>query len=123
MAGRVEGGGDAVQGDGLAVADRLRRAGEILAIAQPHDVEGFLRRQHGAVAGPGMVGMAMRDQRLVDRTGRVDVKAAGLAADAGRCRQKQVFGTHRAYIGSGRKIASGCRQRTKAIPCFSRPAT
>ena len=78
---------DAVERDGLAVADRLRGAGEILAIAQPHDVERFLRRQHRAMAGARMVGMAMRDQGLVDRPGRVDMKAAGLAADAGRRRQ------------------------------------
>lgn len=41
-----------------------------------------------------MVGMAMRDEGLVDRTGGIDVKTAGLAADAGRRRQEQVFGTH-----------------------------
>ena len=79
----------------FAVADRLRRAGEILAVAQAHDVERLLRRQHGAMAGAGVVGMAVRDQRLLDRPGRIDVKAAGLAADAGRGRNQDVFGTHR----------------------------
>ena len=47
--------------DGLAVADRLRRAGEVLAVAQPHQVERLLRGQHRAVAGAGMVGMAVGD--------------------------------------------------------------
>ena len=83
--------------DGLAVADRLRRAGEILAVAQPHDVERLLRRQHRAVAGARMVGMAVGDQRLVDRPRRVDVEAAALAAHAGRRRHQDVFGTHRSH--------------------------
>ena len=37
------------------------RAGEILAVAQPHQVERLLRRQHRAVAGARVVGMAMGD--------------------------------------------------------------
>ena len=69
-------------------------AGEILAVAQPHDVERFLRRQHRAMAGARMVGMAMRDQRLLDRPGRIDMEAAALAAHAGRGRQQDVFGAH-----------------------------
>ena len=87
---------DAVERQRLAVADRLRAAGEILAVAQPHDVERLLRRQHGAVAGARVVGMAMGDQRLLHRPGRVDVEAAGLAAHAGRRRHENVFGAHRA---------------------------
>jgi len=45
--------------DFLAIADRLRRAGEIIAIAQPHHVERFLgwpAPRHGpgrAVVGNG----------------------------------------------------------------------
>ena len=93
---------DAAERQRLAIADRLRRAGEILAVAQPHDVERLLRRQHRAVAGARMIGMAVRDQRLVDRPGRIDVEAAGLAADAGRGRNENVFGTHCA------KICRGC---------------
>ncbi len=66
----MEGHARAAERDGLAVADRLRRAGEILAVAQPHQVERLLRRQHRAVAGARVVGMAVRDQRLVDRPRR-----------------------------------------------------
>ena len=47
---------------------------------------------------PRMVGMAVRDQRLVDRPRRVDVEAAALAAHAGRRRRQDVFGTHGAQI-------------------------
>ena len=51
VAGWMERHGGAAELQGLAVAHRLRGAGEILAIAQPHDVQRFLRRQHRAVAG------------------------------------------------------------------------
>ena len=52
MPGRMEGHARAAERDGLAIADGLRRAGEILAVAQPHDVERLLRGQHRAVARP-----------------------------------------------------------------------
>ena len=84
--------------DALAVADRLGRAGEILAVAQPHEIERLLRRQHRAMTGARMVGMAVRDQRLFDRPGRVDVEVAELAAHAGGRRRENVFGTHRRQI-------------------------
>ena len=60
----------------LAVADRLRGAGEIVAVAQPHQVERLLRRQHRAVAGARVVGVAVRDHGLVHRPGRIDVEPA-----------------------------------------------
>ena len=94
MAGGVERDGDAVERDALAIGDGLRRAGEVLAVAQPHQIERLLRRQHGAVAGAGVVGMRVRDQRPLDRTRRVDVEAAALAAHAGRRRHQDVFGAH-----------------------------
>ena len=95
MAGGMEGDRHAVQGDGFAIANGLRRAGKILAVAQPHQIERLLRGQHRAVAGAGMVGMGMRDQRPLDNPRRVDMKAARLAAQAGRRRHQDVFGTHR----------------------------
>ena len=95
VAGRMEGHARAVERQRLAVADRLRAAGEILAVAQPHEVERFLRREHGAVAGPRVVGMAVGDERLLHRPGRVDVKAAELAAHARWRREEDVFRPHR----------------------------
>ncbi len=53
MAGRMEFYPDVAELQFLAIGDRLRRAGKILAIAQPHDVERFLRRQHRAMARRG----------------------------------------------------------------------
>jgi hypothetical protein len=94
MAGGMKRDRHAVYGDAFAIADGLRRAGKILAIAQPHQIERFPRGQHRAVAGAGMVGMGMRNQRPLDNPRRVDMKAARLAAQAGRRRHQDVFRTH-----------------------------
>src|SRR5438309_2007724 len=59
--------------EALAVADRLNRAGKILAVTQPHEVERLLRRQHRAVAGPRMIGMSVTDEGLFDWPRGVDV--------------------------------------------------
>ncbi|HEY7600083.1 MAG TPA: tetratricopeptide repeat protein, partial [Candidatus Limnocylindrales bacterium] len=98
VAGRMEAHGGTAERQALARRHGLRRAGEIVAIAQPHHVEGFLRRQHRAMAGAGVVGMAVGDHGLVHRPGRVDVKAAGLAAHARRRRHQHILRTHAAQI-------------------------
>ena len=94
VAGGVERHFRAAEIDAFAVADRLGRTGEILAVAKPHEIERLLRRQHRAVAGAGMVGMGVRDQRPLDRPRRIDMKGAELAAHAGRRRHQDVFRTH-----------------------------
>jgi hypothetical protein len=58
---------DAAELHAFAIGDRLRRAGEIVAVAQPHHVERLWRGQHRAMAGARMVGMGVRDQRALDR--------------------------------------------------------
>ena len=73
-----------VDPDRLAVASRLRGLCEILAKAQAHEVEGFRRGQHGAVAGPRVVGARVGDERARDRRRRVDMKSAGFAVQPGR---------------------------------------
>lgn len=83
MTCRMEGHLDASEFERFAVGNSLRAAGEIVAIAQPHHVDGLLRGQHCAVAGARVIGMAVGDQRPLDRPHRVDMKAAGLAAEAG----------------------------------------
>ena len=95
MAGRMERDAHAAERHAFAIADRLRRAGEILAVAQPHQVERLLRRQHRAVAGARMVGMAVRDQRLA-RTGRVGSmwKPPRLQHTPAGVGIEDVFGTH-----------------------------
>ena len=87
---------------------RLRRAGEILAVAQRHDVERLARRQHLAMAGARMVGMAVRDQRALDRPHRIDEEVAGRAAKPLRAGLKQVA---RAHAG---KIVI-CRRRERLL--------
>ena len=90
---------DVAELDLLAIADGLLRAGKIVAIAQPHHVERLLRRQHRTVAGTGVIGMAVCDDRALDGADRIDMKAAGLAAQAGGDGQQDVLRTHPAYIG------------------------
>ena len=85
---------NATEIDAFAVADGLGCAGKILAVTQPHQVEGFLRRQHRTVTGAGMIGMSMGDQRPLHRPRRIDVEGTKLAAHACRRRHQDVFRTH-----------------------------
>ena len=72
MTGGMKRDADRAQFDGFAVGNRLRAAGEIVAVTQSHDVEGFLRCEHRAVAGTGMIGMAMViSARSTGRTGSI----------------------------------------------------
>jgi hypothetical protein len=46
-----------------------------------------------------MVGMAMGDHGTLDRPHRIDMEAAGLAAQAGGLRRQDVLRAHVVYIG------------------------
>ncbi len=83
----------------LAIGDGLRAAGEIVAVAQPHHVERLLGGEHRAMAGPGVIGMAMGDHGALDRPYRIDVEVARLAAQPGGNRHQDVLWTHLRYIG------------------------
>ena len=72
--------GHAIQSDRLAITDGLCVAGERVAIAQPHQLQGFLCRQHRAMTGAGMIGMAVADDGPGDRAHGIDMKAARWAA-------------------------------------------
>ena len=98
MARRMKRNGDVAELDGFAVCNRLRAVGEIVAVAQPHHIEGFLRRQHRAVTGAGVIGMAVRNHGALDGPYGIDMKAAGLAAQAGGHRHQDVLWTHVGYI-------------------------
>ena len=109
MAGRMEGDRDAVELDRLAEHRLLRRAGKIRAIAQRHDVERLARRQHRAMAGAGVVGMAVRDQRPRHRPHRIDEEIARAGS-----RGLRVWGK----AGRGRAWRSKigiCRARGRAV--------
>jgi len=69
-----------------------------LGPAQAHQVERFLRGEHRAVAGARVIRMAVGDQRLVDRARRIDMKAAGLAAQTGGNGYQDVLRAHLGYI-------------------------
>ena len=106
MAGGMKFDRDVAELDLLAIGDRLRAAGEIVAIAQPHHVERLLRRQHRAMAGPGVVGMAVGDHGALDRAHRIDMEAAGLAAQAGGDGHQDVLRAHVGYIAAVAAIFS-----------------
>src|SRR5271165_6163547 len=99
MAGRMEFDADVAEPDLLAIGDRLRAACKILPIAQPHHVERLLGGQYRAMAGAGVIGMAMGDQGPLHGADRIDVKAAGLAAETGGSWQQEVLRTHFCHIG------------------------
>src|ERR1700736_852520 len=82
----------------FAIGDSLRTAREIVAVAQPHHVERLLGRQHRAMAGPGMVGMAVGDHGALDRPYRIDMEATGLATQAGGNGHQDVLRAHLGYI-------------------------
>src|SRR4029079_7603910 len=113
MTGRMERHLGAAERERLTGLCSLRGTGEIVAVAQPHQVESLLRRQHRAVAGPRVVGMAVGHHGLVNRTRRIDMETAGLAAHTGRGRRQKLFrphctGTHGAeicHIGAGKRSA------------------
>jgi hypothetical protein len=70
---------------------RLKRASAGCAIAHLHDRDGLRRRKDVCVAGAGVVGMAVSDQRAINRTRRVDVEIACFAVEALRCRIEPVL--------------------------------
>ena len=114
VAGGLEGDGGVADPHRLAERRLLRRAGEVLAVAGRHDAERLARRQHRAVAGAGMVGMAVGDQRPLDRPRRVDVEAAGLRLEAGGGGAEEVFGAHGRKIGRRSPPASLSRAHPTA---------
>ena len=94
MACGMERDAHSVDGDSLAIGDGLCSAREITSIAQRHDVERLACGEHVAVPGTRMVGVAVRDQRTVDRAHRVDEEIAGRAIEAFGARMEQGVGVH-----------------------------
>ncbi len=113
MPRRVERDGDVAERQPLAIGDRLGRSGEAFAIARRHDRQRFPGRQHAAVAGAGMVGMAVGDECALHRPGRVDVEVAGRAPETGRRGGEQLF---RAHGGQDRRSGPS-RQPSPAESC------
>src|SRR3569833_360183 len=116
MSRRVEAHIDVAKPDLFAVSDRLRAAGEFLAVAQPHDVDRLLCCQDSAVAGTGMVGMAVGDQCSLYGPHRIDVEAADLAAQPGGTRHQDVLRAHFCHIGSNVAASSPFHLPVPAMP-------
>ncbi len=95
VAGGMEADGDIADVDDLAILGGLRRLGVLCAIADRHDVECLAGRHHMAVARPGVIGVAVGDQRLLDRTHRVDIEIARGAVEPFRTGMEKIFKTQR----------------------------
>jgi predicted TPR repeat methyltransferase len=106
MAGGMEFYPDVTEFYCFAIGNGLRAAGKIVAVAQPHHVERLLRRQHRAVACPGVVGMAVGDHGALHGAYRIDMEAAGLASQAGGDGHQDVLRTHAVYIVCGETRSS-----------------
>jgi hypothetical protein len=62
-----------------------------------------------------VVGMAVGDDGFFHRLCRVDMKAAALAAHAGRRRQQKVFGTHQALDMSWRPFGESAEAEIRHL--------
>ncbi len=75
MAGRMKTHVNAAEIEHLAIARGLRRAGEIVAIADRHDRKRLSGSQHSRVTGTRVVGMSMGDECARHRAQRIDKKS------------------------------------------------
>ena len=71
----------------------LQPAARVVAVSLAHDRDGLGGGQRVAVAGAGVIAVAVSDDRAVDRLHRVDVEAAGFAKKPGRCDSEPAFRT------------------------------
>ncbi len=82
MSGRDQLELDAVTVELLAVGGRLGLTAEAFAVTGLHDRQGLGRGDHHAVAGAGVVGVAVGDHRPVHRPHRIDEEIAGRAIES-----------------------------------------
>src|SRR6266851_1873226 len=103
----------------LAIAGRLHRPAGALAIALAHDRDRLGGGEHAVMAGPGMVAVAVRDDRALHRLHRVDMKATGLAIKPGRGRADPALrrrNGHDADIGSSFDARQRPRDAFERLP-------
>jgi hypothetical protein len=89
---------NATDADGLAVNRDLLARGELGAVAQRHDRQGFPGCHDGPVSRAGVVGVTMRDQRPRAGPGRVDEEVSLRAIKAARCWGQYVLRGHRRHM-------------------------
>ncbi len=91
MAGRGEGELDPAELEPVAIVQGLQAGPGLRAEAGAHDLEGARGGEHMGAARPGMIAMAMGHHRAVDRRGRIDGEAAGLADQPARRRLQPIL--------------------------------
>ena len=94
---------------------------DALAEPQRHDVEGLPCGEHGAVAGAGVVGVGMGDERARNRADRVDEEIAGRAVETLGTGNEQVRSAHGSSSRAGRPrwpdgSAGACGPRREGRP-------
>ena len=89
---------------GFAIRRGLAGLGESFAIACRHGFERFWRGENGAVAGAGVIGMAVRDDGAINPTAHgVDVEITRRAIEALWRRAEKVFGADHVWRYEGRQ--------------------
>ena len=101
MAGRHEPERNVAQIDRFAITKRLRLSGGGLAVARPHDRQGLRRGEDLAVAGPGVIGMAMGDDGPVDRADRIDIEPGRRAPQTALGRFQPFFRSQPGHAAPG----------------------
>ena len=109
MAGRMKGDGDLADPHGLAELRGLRSCRKPLRVAHGHDLQRLGGCEDCVVPGAGMVGMAVGDQRPLDRPNRVDVESAELRMKPIGRRAQEVFRTHGLDIDAAEQTAKHWR--------------
>ena len=94
MACWMETDGNAVYLHLLAECHRLFAAAEILAITDAHYIQRLARGQHRAMAGAGVVGMTVGDERPRHRADGIDIKITRRAIKALGRGIQQLFRLH-----------------------------
>ena len=77
----------------LAEVGDLRRPRVIVTVTHGHDRQRLFARHDGAMAGPGMVGMAVGDQRPVDGADRIDEEIARRTIKPARLGPQKLLGS------------------------------
>src|SRR5689334_15493843 len=88
VAGRNQAHLDLAGPHAFAVSQGLLLGADHILETRPHDGECLGGGQRMAVARPGVVAMAMGDDRPRYGDRRIDVKVAGYAIESARCRMK-----------------------------------
>ncbi len=82
---------DTIALDRLPISHGFRGTSEILAVARGHDRQSFARCDNRTMTRACMIGMAVRDDRTLDRTHGINIKIPRRAIKPGWRRAQNIF--------------------------------